>query len=99
MKDKDFNEKCIVDINPSNDKNINKELFYMFWRMKESGMEDAFIHMEKDLTRWWNNLWERYELKCEQQVIKEKLVKILKKEFTSKELDTLSKVDEFNIDL
>lgn len=97
--DEPFNirEECIPDILPIKNKTLNQNLFYMLYRIKESGLDNALIHMENGLSDWWSDLWNRYEKQIERQNLINRLTGILQENFTEEELSELSEIDSFKI--
>lgn len=78
---------------------INEALFYMMYRIKESKMDDALIHLDERLTKWWNILWEEYDSNAAKQKVFDKLSDILDENFTAEELEVISEMSEFNLAL
>lgn len=76
---------------------VNQALFYMFYRIKESKMDDALIHLDEKLAKWWKNLWKEYEENCAKQQVFDKLSNILDGHFNADELEVLSEMSEFNL--
>lgn len=93
-----IHEDCIPDLLPtSTTRDVQRQLFYMFYRIKEAKMDDALIHIEPSLTKWWDDLWKRYDDAVRRSKLLERLNGALEKEFTANELEDLSQLDRFKI--
>jgi len=93
-----IHEDCIPQIIPSRiDQETERQLFYMFYRIKEAKMDDALIHIEPSLTKWWDDLWKRYDDAVRRSKLLDRLNGVLENEFTSQELEDLSQLDKFKI--
>ncbi|MCA9375279.1 hypothetical protein KC622_03035 [Candidatus Dojkabacteria bacterium] len=99
VEDPPIMDECIPNLSSliGGNKSINKDLFYMFWRIKESGMADALIHLEPNLTKWWDKLWKDYDDQIRRQKLLNQLTELLKDNFTSEQLEDLSKLENFII--
>lgn len=89
-------EECLPNITGV-EKKLSDALFYLFYRIKELEMEDSLIHMDQDLSALWKKNWEQYDKNLEEHKLIERLGGILNKEFTPKELESISALENFSI--
>jgi len=103
MKTSDIQEDCIpamfVLSSQEELNKIAKAIFFLLLRIDLMDMQDSLIHVDKDLSKWWQSIYKGYE----EQVVKKKLIlkvtNLLSTNFTAEELKYIAAATDFNVDI
>ena len=97
LSDDEIVDVCIPDIIEGNQK-LSRSIFYMLYQIEKSGLAEAIIHLDEELTKWWTVVMRQYEASLVEEKAIFKLTTLIQENFTEKEIDLIANFKSFKID-